>query len=539
MRFATALLGCVGAATAAQPPHLLLMLADDLGYNNVGWHNPAILTPALDALVARGVRLERHYAYRFCSPSRASLMTGRYPLHVQERMGPYWTTYTGPPANMTLLPAKLKQAGYATHHVGKWHLGSAYPAYTALGRGFDTSFGFLDGMADHWTHRMVGCNSSVEPDAELPDADLPGTQWSCWGNAVPLDACDDLTCYHNLSARFFHDLWSGRAPAYHARYEGRFSQEIHEEEILRVLAEHPLEVPLLLYMGFQLVHSPIQVPKRFVDLYSTRDLPFLGARKVYGFVSALDESIGRIVDAVLQRPGMWEQTLIVFSADNGGPLETMTNHPLRGGKFSDWEGGVRTAAFVSGGFLPERVRGTSSDGFVMLADWWVTLVTLAGLPADDEKAARAGLPPVDGLDMWPMLSGRNLTSPRTELPLSADTLVVGEWKLITGQQKYNTWSPANHWPPDYECNDRNASHPANCTPGCLFNIQADPSERHDLARTNRTLLERMLKRLQEVQATVWHNCDPPSICAHQNPQACCDVAHSKYGDVYGPYLPDV
>ena len=110
------------AVVAARPskPHILLMLADDLGYANVNWHNPNIHTPNLDALVAEGVRLERHYVFQFCSPSRASLMSGRYPIHVQERMGPYWTTYTGPPTNMTLLPAKLRQANYRVHHVGKW-----------------------------------------------------------------------------------------------------------------------------------------------------------------------------------------------------------------------------------------------------------------------------------------------------------------------------------------------------------------------------------------------------------------------------------
>ena len=228
------------------------MLADDLGYANVGWHNPAVKTPSLDALVAEGLRLERHYVFQFCSPSRASLMTGRYPIHVQERMGPYWTTYTGPPLNMTLLPAKLREAGYLAHHVGKWHLGAYSREALAVGRGFHTSFGFLDGMEDHWNHRMQGCNTSGLPDEHGPSADLPGTQWGCWGNALPLETCDELSCYANLSARFDHDLWRddgdgrGGAPARPSAHNGVFSQDMYEAEIIKILRAHPADVPLFL-----------------------------------------------------------------------------------------------------------------------------------------------------------------------------------------------------------------------------------------------------------------------------------------------------
>ena len=530
------LLPSAAAFASPKKPHLLLMLADDLGYANVGWHNADIQTPSLDALVAEGVRLERHYVYQFCSPSRASLMTGRNPIHVQETMGPYWTTYTGPPLNMTILPKKLSDAGYIGHAVGKWHLGAYSAAALPVGRGFSSSFGFLDGMEDHWNHRMQGCNSSGMPDGQGATADLPGTQWGCWGNALPLETCDELSCCANLSARWDHDLWRDHAPADHAAHEGVFSQDMYEAEIVKIIGAHPLDVPLFLYMAFQLVHSPIQVPKRFIDLYDKEKLPFLGLRKAWGFVSALDESIGRIVAALKAREGMWDNSLLVFSSDNGGPLETMTNYPLRGGKFSDWEGGVRSAAFASGGLLPAAVRGSTSYGYAMLADWWVTYATLAGLDAVDHTAAEAGLPPVDGFDLWPMLSGRNLTSPRTELPISANTLTVGDWKVITGTQRYNTWSPSTGWPADWQCTDRNASKPGNCTGGCLFNVRDDPNEHHDLARTNPSVLTRMLGRLADMKATVWHNCDPPTVCVPDEPGKDCANAHSQWGDVYGPFL---
>eukprot|EP00908_Phaeocystis_cordata_P014192 Transcript_25292.p1 GENE.Transcript_25292~~Transcript_25292.p1 ORF type:complete len:465 (+),score=160.57 Transcript_25292:147-1541(+) len=214
----------------------------------------------------------------------------------------------------------------------------------------------------------------------------------------------------------------------------------------------------------------------------------------------------------------------------------MTNHPLRGGKFSDWEGGTRSVAFASGGFLPAGVRGAATDGYAMLADWYVTFAGLAGVDATDERAARAGLPPVDGLDLWPMLSGQVQSSPRTVLPISQRTLTVGDWKVLTGEQKYNTWAPLVGWPADYACKDRNESGAANCSGGCLFNVRADPTERHDLARRNASGLARMLSLLAEVQASIWHQCDPPSHCEPSDAAACCAAAHGAHGDTYGPYL---
>ena len=168
-------------------------------------------------------------------------------------------------------------------------------------------------MEDHWNHRMQSCNSSGMPDAQGSSADLPGTQWGCWGNAQPLDSCDELECYANLSTRFDHDLWRDYAPANIAAHEGVFSQDMYETEIISIIRGHDLSEPLFAYMAFQLVHSPIQVAKRFVDLYDAAQHPFLGLRKAWGFVSALDESIGRIIAEVKARPGMWDNTLLVFS----------------------------------------------------------------------------------------------------------------------------------------------------------------------------------------------------------------------------------
>jgi hypothetical protein len=123
---------------------------------------------------------------------------------------------------MTFLPEKLKAAGYATHHAGKWHLGSASARQLPIHRGFDSSFGFLDGMADHLNHRMMGClvNGSAQ---KIPSSD-PGTDWLCWGNANPIDSCIDYNCYENCPAVVTHDLWRNDVPANHTKYDMKFSQ---------------------------------------------------------------------------------------------------------------------------------------------------------------------------------------------------------------------------------------------------------------------------------------------------------------------------
>ena len=148
--------------TAVSPPHLIMALADDLGWNNIGWRNPELATPALDALRASGVELERMYTFKYCSPSRSSLLSGRLPLHVtQNNKNNDVTNPGGADLRMTLLPQKLKAAGFATAIVGKWHVGLDHPRATPNGRGFDTSKGYLTAAEDHWTQVRSWANFSL------------------------------------------------------------------------------------------------------------------------------------------------------------------------------------------------------------------------------------------------------------------------------------------------------------------------------------------------------------------------------------------
>lgn len=136
------------AAAVPQPPHVLFVLVDDLGHGNVGFHEknrpPEVATPNMDALVAEGVVLNRHYVFRMCTPSRSSLISGRFPVHVTQQLKDPEAPDAGVPRNMTGIGHALKKAGYHTHQVGKWDAGMATPRHTPQGRGFDTSLGYFE-----------------------------------------------------------------------------------------------------------------------------------------------------------------------------------------------------------------------------------------------------------------------------------------------------------------------------------------------------------------------------------------------------------
>ena len=220
--------------------------------------------------------------------------------------------------------------------------------------------------------------------------------------------------------------------------------------------------------------------------------------------------------------------MLVVSSDNGGYESGGTNYPLKGMKGSDWQGGVRVNAFVSGGYLPASRRGQKTEGYIHLADWYATFCGLAGISPVDDLAASFGLPAIDSLDMWPLISGQTSTSPRTDVPISLNALISGDYKILTGTVSDAQWleldhpntNSANVLFPDEKCKKR----------GCLYNIKSDPEERNNLASTHKATLRSLRLKLQAYQNTHF---DP--YRGSVSPEACT-AALGKHQGFWGPFV---
>ena len=231
---ALALALCAAAAAFSPPrPHIFFVVADDLGWSDVGYHRneshsatPEVRTPTIDALVADGVEMGRHYVHMICTPSRASLQTGRLPAHVITTLADPCDANGAIPRNMTGLAAKLKQAGYATHHVGKWDAGMATPTHTPRGRGYDSSLNYFGHGNWAWSEGEWG--GSTDHQQAMP---TPG----------------------------FADLWDTDGPARSLRGTGH-EEYLFRARMLRILREHDQATPLFMLYASKLAHYPLQVP---------------------------------------------------------------------------------------------------------------------------------------------------------------------------------------------------------------------------------------------------------------------------------------
>lgn len=377
----------VAPALHAQPrPNIVYIVADDLGWKDVGFRGSDIRTPNIDALARGGVRLEGFYAQPFCTPTRAALMTGRYPFRygLQTAVIPSAHTY-GLALDEWLLPQALKDAGYDTAIVGKWHLGHADRRYWPRQRGFDHQYGPLIGEIDYFTHEQHGV----------------------------------LDWYRNNQP---------------VREQG-YSTTLLGDDAVRLIERHDPARPLFLYLAFNAPHTPYQAPEADLQRYSAIADP---SRRAYAaMVTAMDTEIGRVV-AALDARGMRGNTLIVFQSDNGGTHNPMfagegdmskvkipvDNGPLREGKGSLYEGGTRVVALANWpGHIP---AGTTVDGLIHVVDMYPTLSQLAG-------ASSAKAKPLDGVDVWRTISAGQ-PSPRSEIVYNVEPFRAGirqgPWKLV-------------------------------------------------------------------------------------------------------------
>ncbi|XP_058463030.1 arylsulfatase B-like [Malaya genurostris] len=390
----------------ASQPNIIIIVTDDLGWNDVSFHGSSqILTPNIDALAYNGIILNRHYTPPLCTPSRASLMTGKHPInigmqhHVIESDQPW-----GLGLDQKLMPEYFREAGYKTHLVGKWHLGFFRKAYTPTQRGFDSHFGYVGPYIDYWDHSLRMSNTSTRGLDMRRDLDVD---------------------------------YSGN---------GSYATDLFNNEAIRIIKEHYKKSPLFLVLTHLAPHTgneddPMQAHIEDVDRFSY--IKDIKRRVLAAMISKVDEGFGNIV-RTLKQCNMLDNSIILFYSDNGAPSlgihsNSGSNYPLRGQKYSPWEGAVRTVAFVWSPHL--ELVGRVSDQWIHVSDWLPTLAHAAGI---------GGIPigsEVDGKDQWnalrnTSLSVRNIVMNNIDRIYYYSSYIKNGWKYVNGTSwsgKYDHW----------------------------------------------------------------------------------------------------
>lgn len=434
-------------------PHIVVILADDLGNADLGYRGSPIRTPHLDALAAGGVRLEAFYGQPVCTPARAALLTGRYPMrHGLQTLVIFPSHTYGLPTDELTLPEALRQVGYRTAMVGKWHLGHADTKYWPQNRGFDHYYGNVMGEVDYFTHERGGV-----------------IDWQRNGTFL-------------------------REEGYHTTCIG--------DEAVSLIEGHDTEQPLFLYMAALAPHAPYQAPPEVEQTYEDLfDDPL--QRSYAAMVTELDTQVGRVV-AALEARGMRENTLILFSSDNGGATSGLfatgarsdddrtgsggvgrgdrppaSNGGLRGGKGSLHEGGVRVPTIVN---WPGQLEAAEVQVPLHMVNVMPTLLELAGAKGSPDH-------PFDGQPMWSSLAEGG-SSPNEEILLQVEAIRGairrGAWKLV-----------------------KLATLPGRTE---LFNVELDPGESTNLATEHpeivRDLEERLLAYARQMKPSEWVRAQP-------------------------------
>ncbi|MBT1688505.1 arylsulfatase B [Dawidia soli] len=443
-RFSTLVVFLLFASSIAEAqtvrPNIIIILADDLGWGDVGYHGSTIHTPNIDHLAKEGVELNRFYVAAVCSPTRAGLLTGRYPdrFGLRTTVIPPWSDF-GVDTRETFLPQVLARAGYKNRAIlGKWHLGHAARKYHPLNRGFTHFYGHLNGAINYFTHEREG----------------------------ELDWHNDFAVSHDKG----------------------YSTDLLTDEAIRNIKAYRKDSPFFLYVAYNAPHGPLQAKKKDMVPYgydSTK--PAFGNKnsaevesregrgntqqQTYAaMVTNMDHNIGRIL-STLKELGMEDNTLVLFHSDNGAApgIRGSGSGELKGTKFTEWEGGVRAPAIIR---WPQGFRGHRVINQVMgYVDVMPTLMEIAGIRDTPSR-------PLDGMSMMPVLTEKRQTVDRV-LYLGSGAIVSNEWKLIVASDK----NPNMRLTEDH-----------------LFNIAGDPSEKHNVAGENPEVYTGLKARLAEYDA---------------------------------------
>ena len=344
-------------------PNIIFMLADDLGYNSMGYSDTTDLqysTPFMTELANKGIKLSNYYAMEVCTPSRASLLTGRYPLS----MGIQFNDATLSVAwalndTETLLPEVLRGAGYSTYMLGKWNIGHFSPRFLPTARGFDYFVGFLTGETYYWS-KFCPQHKGIRDFMYA-----------------------DTNCYYGYDGPDMHE----------------YSTFFYRDKAVKIIYNHDYDdAPLFMYLAFQGVHDPFHdyneysngIPKTYVtsDEWDNIHTSVVGLeRRQYALaLKLMDDSVKKITLALKQADQL-DNTVIIFTSDNGGcVLAGGRNGDLRGSKGTLFEGGTKVDAFIYSPLIEESVRGRDYSPVFHVSDWMPTLLDLAGVsytPSED------------------------------------------------------------------------------------------------------------------------------------------------------------
>ena len=452
-----------------QRPNILLILADDLGYADVGFNGATdIKTPNIDALAKNGVTFSAAYnAHAFCGPSRAGLMTGRYPHKFGSQFNLPRSSMSGGlgiPRSETFFSKVLQDAGYNTAAIGKWHLGET-TEFHPNNRGFSHFYGFLNGGHNYFTKQATKSYNSQKDK---------GLDHAIFSYLKPLEE-------NGVEVEEKEYLTDGLS-----REAVKFINEASENK----------QQPFFLYLAYNAPHSPMQAKDSDMEVFkSIKDKK----RQVYaGMVYAVDRGIKQIVDA-LKESGQYENTLIVFLSDNGGkPNLGASNYPLSGKKGDVKEGGFRTPMFFH---WPKHVPENRKYAFpVSTLDFYPTFANLAGASIPEGKQ-------LDGLDIWQAVQsntnarpGKMIYAMRHRNGFSEASARKDGWKAITTGGKWK-----------------------------LFDIESDLGEKHDLSKQYPNILREMQA---EMESWSWTNVQPLWFHQHEEGRLWREKAMPRFDETF-------
>lgn len=435
-------------------PNILVMVADDLGWADVGYHGGDIDTPSLDLLAEQGVQLNRFYTTPICSPTRAALMTGRDPIRLGVAYGVIlpWDNI-GVHPDEHFMPQSFQGAGYQTAMVGKWHLGHAQMTYHPNNRGFDHFYGHL--------HTEVGFYP--------PFANQGGKDFQL--NGVSID--DD-----------------------------GYETYLLADEASRYIRERDKNRPFFMYMPFIAPHTPLDAPQELQDKYKDidTDLPPArsrqtddtrrmatmmlqpSARPMYAaVVDAMDQAIGRVLQT-LEEEGIADNTIVLFFSDNGGAAYSYggaNNAPLRGGKGETFEGGIRVVSLLR---WPAMLgSGQQFDQIMSVMDVFPTLAAAAGIEAGNTFE-------LDGRNMWPAIAQGEAVPLEKPLMFASEIPIYGSFKFTAFDES---------WKLVQEVEQEQLSMTVT---NYLFDISKDPNEYNNLASAYPEVVEQLSEAIHEWRA---------------------------------------